>query len=437
MKLAINGGKPVRKKSFPVQNTIGREEIKAVTKVLKSGVLSKYLGCWHEDFYGGEEVQALEKEWAKYFGAKHAIAVNSATSGIMAAVGAAGIGPGDEVITSPYTMSATPASVLVYNGIPVFADIEKDYYCLDVKSIERKISKRTKAILVVDIFGQPYDADAIRAMAKKHGLYVIEDCAQAPGAKYKGKHAGTISDIGIFSLNYHKHIHCGEGGVIVTDNDELAQRCQLIRNHAETVVEDRGVKNLNNMLGFNYRMTEMQAAVARCQLRKLKALTQARLSNVRYLEKRLQGIHALQLVKVRAGAEHVYYTYPVKFDENKAGVSRDVFISAVKAELSGFAKREKEGVQIGCGYVRPLYLQPMYQKKILYGNTSYPFDLASPEALASYQRGSCPVAERLHFKELFVHEFVHPFLTKKDLDDVAAAFAKVWEHRGTLKRRTA
>jgi dTDP-4-amino-4,6-dideoxygalactose transaminase len=433
MKLAIHGGKPVRTKIFPGNRTVGKEEIKAVEKVLKSGVLSKYLGCWHENFFGGEQVQALEREWAKYFKVKHAVAVNSATSGLMAAVGAAGIGPGDEVITTPYTMSATPASILVYGGIPVFADIEEDHYCLDVKSVEQKITKRTKAIMVVDLFGQPYDADGIRALARKHRLCVIEDCAQAPGALYKGKYAGTISDMGVFSLNYHKHIHCGEGGVVVTDDDRLAQRLQLIRNHAETVVEDMGVKDLNNMLGFNYRMTELQAAVARCQLKKFKGLLEKRLKNVAYLGKKLKGIPAIGLPKVRQGCRHVFYVYPMTFDASVTGVSREVFLNAVKAELPGLELRENEGGSIGIGYVRPLYFQPLYQKKILYGGTSYPFDRASKEALASYEAGSAPVCERKHFEELFTHEFVHPFLKKNDLDDVAEAFYKVWQHRDQLK----
>ena len=433
MKLAIHGGKPVRKKIFPGNRTVGKEEIKAVEKVLKSGVLSKYLGCWHENFYGGHEVRALEREWAKYFKVKHAVAVNSATSGLMAAVGAAGIGPGDEVITSPYTMSATPASILVYGGIPVFADIEEDYYCLDVKSVEKKITKRTKAIMVVDIFGQPYDADGIRALAKKHRLCVIEDCAQAPGALYKGKYAGTVSDMGVFSLNYHKHIHCGEGGIVVTDDDTLARRLQLIRNHAETVVEDMGVKDLNNMLGFNYRMTELQAAVARCQLKKLKSLLTKRLKNVTYLEKKLKKIPAIGLPKIRKGCRHAFYVYPMTFDASVAGVSRESFLKAVKAELPGLELRENEGGAIGIGYVRPLYMQPLYQKKILFGGTSFPFNLASPQALSSYKQGSSPVCEQLHHKQLFTHEFVHPFLKTSDLDDVAEAFEKVWQLRGQLK----
>lgn len=138
------------------------------------------MGCWHEDFYGGDEVRALEKEWAEKFRVKHAISVNSATSGLYCAVGAAGVGPGDEVVVSPYTMTASASAVLVYNAIPVFADIEKEYYCLSPDSLEEKITEKTKAIIVVDIMGQPYDVDKINAIAKRHNLIVIEDASQAP-----------------------------------------------------------------------------------------------------------------------------------------------------------------------------------------------------------------------------------------------------------------
>lgn len=235
-KLAIKGGKKIRTQKFLSSNTISKEEQAAANRVLKSGILSRFLGTWHEDFYGGPEVRAFEKEWAKYFKVKHAIAVNSATSGLFCAIGASGVGPGDEVIVSPYTMGASAIAPLIYNAIPVFADIEKDYFCVSPESIEKNITKRTKAIVAVDIFGQAYDANKINKIAKKHNLIVIEDCAQAPGASYKGKLTGTLGDIGIYSLNYHKHIHTGEGGVVVTNDDKLADKIRLIRNHAEVVV---------------------------------------------------------------------------------------------------------------------------------------------------------------------------------------------------------
>lgn len=422
--LAINGGQKVRTELFPAYRIMGKEEKEAVTEVIESGILSKYLGCWHDDFYGGPQVRALEKEWAEYFEVKHAIAVNSATSGLYCAVGAIGSAPGDEIIVSPYTMSASATAPLIYNAIPVFADIEEGYFCLDPNSIENRITDKTRAIIVVDIFGQPYDADKINSIAKKHNLYVIEDAAQAPGATYKGKYAGTLGDIGIFSLNYHKHIHAGEGGVIVTNNDELAERLQLIRNHAEAVVEDKGVENLNNMIGFNLRMTELEAAVARRQLKKLSMLLKARRENVAYLRKKLSAVPCLELPPERNECEHSYYVQPLKYKKEITGVSREKFVEAVKAELMPFELREAEGVTIGCGYVKPLYLHPMYQKKIAYGGTNYPFCLSN----VSYDKGICPTCEKMHYEKLITHDIIKAFLDQKDLDDVYYAFQKVYDN---------
>lgn len=431
--LAINGGKKVREKLFPAHNPIGEEEKNAVEKVLDKGKLSRFLGCWHEDFYGGDEVRNLEKEWAEKFGVKHAISVNSATSALYCAVGAAGIGPGDEVIVSPYTMTASASAALVYNAIPVFADIEKDYYCLDADSIEEKITERTKAIIVVDIMGQLYDVERINAIAKKHNLIVIEDAAQAPGAMYKDKYAGTLGDIGIYSLNYHKHIHCGEGGIIVTDNDELAERLRLIRNHAEAVVEDKGYTNLVNMIGFNYRMTEVEAAIAREQLKKLDELLEARLKNVEYLSKKLAEIPCLEMPKIRDKTKHVFYMFALQFNNEISGISREKFIEAVKAELTPFEMRETEGVKIGGGYVKPLYLEPLYQKLIGYGDKGCPFKCPLYKGEVNYNKGVCPVCEDMHYNKVITHEFMVPSMTKKDMDDVAEAFNKVWLNISELK----
>lgn len=426
--LAINGGKKVRTKLFPAYRVIGEEEQRAVSEVLESGILSKYLGCWADDFYGGPQVQALEKEWARFYGVKHAISVNSATSALYCAAGAIGLAPGDEVIVSPYTMCASATAPLIYNAIPVFADIEYEYYCLAPEDVEHKITDRTKAIIVVDILGQPYDADRINEIARKHGLYVIEDNAQGPLASYHGKFAGTLGDIGIFSLNYHKHIHCGEGGIMVTDDDELAERMSLIRNHAEAVVENKGVTNLNNMIGFNFRMTEIEAAITREQLKKLKWLVEERRRNVRYIEENIRDISFLSMPKIREGCEHSYYVHAMKYDEAKAGVPRGRFVEAMQAELMPIELREAEGVKISLGYLNPLYTQPLFREKKAYGNTSYPFS-----ERVSYDRGICPTCEQVCGSETIFHELMRPFMTKEDLDDVIMAFHKVADHMDELK----
>jgi perosamine synthetase len=432
--LVINGGEKLRTKPFPAHKYILAEEKAAVNRVMDTGILSKYLGCWHDDFYGGTEVQAFEKEWAEYFNVKHAIAVNSCTSGLIAALGAIGIEPGDEVIVTPYTMSATASAALWWGAIPVFADIEEDYFCIDPDSVEKLITPRTKAIMAVDIFGQPYDADKLNAIAKKHGIYVIEDTAQAPEAKLNGKFAGTLGDIGVYSLNYHKHIHTGEGGVIVTDNDELAEKMQLIRNHAESVVEDKEVTDLTNMVGQNYRLTEIQAAIGREQLKKLGSLVEERVGLCDYLAEKLGAMPGISIPPVREGATHAYYVQPMKFDEKEVGVDRNTFILAVKAELPVSGLREDEGPLLSYGYTKPLYLFPMFQKRIAMGSKGYPWTLMEDQNSVSYEKGICPVVERMYEKELFLNEIIRPPATKEDLDDVVAAFQKVYDNLDELKK---
>lgn len=431
MKLAIHGGEKLRTIPFPAYNTIGVEEEAAALRVLRSGKLSTYLGTWHADFYGGPEVRALESEWAAYFGVKHAISVNSATSGLYAAIGACGISPGDEIIVSAYTMSASATAALVYGAIPIFADIEEEYYCLDPKSIEAKITPRTKAIIIVDIFGQPYDRDAINAIAQKHNLYVIEDTAQAPGAMLGDEYAGTLGDIGVYSLNYHKHIHTGEGGIIVTDDDTLAEKLRLIRNHAEAVLSAKGITDkseLINMVGFNYRMTEIEAAIAREQLKKLPALLEQRLENTAYLNEKLSQIPCILPTKIRPNCKHAFYVHPLQFNAEIAGMHRNRFIDAVKAELPSTLLREESTVLLSYGYVKPLYLQPLYQERIAFGRDGYPFTLSD----VTYPKGLCPITEEMHFNRLVTHEFMRPGMSKSDMDDVVSAFAKVWENKAEL-----
>ena len=429
-KLAILGGGKVRKTKFPPYLPIGEEELKRVEEVFKSETFSRFLGCWHDDFFGGEQVQALEKEWAEFFNVKHAIAVNSATSALYCAVGAIGTEPFDEIIVSPYTMCASATAPLIYNAIPVFADVEPDYFCLDIKDIETKITEKTKAIIVVDILGQPYN-QKINELAKKYNLKVIEDCAQAPYAKFGDKFAGTLGDIGIYSLNYHKHIHSGEGGILVTNDAELANKLRLIRNHAEAVVEAKGEKDLVNMIGFNYRMTEIEAAISREQLKKLPDLIKERKKNIKYLEKELSKIPCLKMPKVRENSTHVYYQHAILFNENIAGVHRDKFVEAIKAELMPITLRETEGIKVGCGYAKPLYLQPMFQKKIAYGKSGFPWSACGKEY--DYSRGICPIVEDLHFNSLITHEYMRPGMNREDLNDVIMAFNKVWENVNEIR----
>lgn len=434
MKLAINGGLKVRTKKFPGYNTIGEEEKKAVMDVMDSGVLSKFLGCWDPDFFGGPKIQELEEKWASYFNTKHAISVNSNSSGILCSLYALGIGPGDEVVVSPYTMSVSASSVLVMGAVPIFADIDPETFCLDPVSVETKITSRTKAIIAVDIFGQPFDDQSLKGIAQKHNLRIIEDCAQAPLAKSGTNFAGKLGDLGVFSLNYHKHIHSGEGGIIVTDDDDLAMRCRLIRNHGEAVKDAMGYKgNPHGLIGFNLRMTEIEAAIAVCQLQKLEGLIKQRQENVAYLENSLKKIPFLKIPEIKSGISHSYYVHAIKFNSTIAQVERNTFIEAVKAELDVCEGRESDGVLLSCGYVRPLYMQSLYQKKHGIGQSNFPFGADFGIEFPDYTKISLPVVERMHFKELFTHELMRPGMTRQDLDDVIKAFEKVTENINELK----
>lgn len=431
--LALFGGEPIRTSAFPSYDVIGQEEKQAVMRVLDSGILSRFLGMWHDDFYGGPEVQAFEREWAAVTGVPYAVSVNSCTSGLYAAVGAAGVEPGDEVIVSPYTMQASATAALIFQGVPIFADIDPDTYCISAETIRPKITQRTKAIIVVHIFGQVADMDPIIELAREYGLVVIEDCAQVPFTTYKGRQVGSLGDMGVFSLNYHKHIHTGEGGLVTTKDARYAERIQLIRNHAEAVVARKGVTDISNMIGFNFRLGEIEAAIGREQIKKAIPLIRQRQENVGYLEQQLAGLRGLGMPYVKPGSEHVYYKHTLDYDASETGVSRERVLEALRAELPVTRKREGEGPLIAAGYVKPIYLEPMYQSKIAYGNKGYPFLSPIYKGEPNYSRGSCPNAERAHFERVILHELMRPGMSKEDLDDVAAAFHKVWANLDAIR----
>ena len=215
-RLAIAGGSPVRSRPFPPQNTVGEEERRAVLEVLDSGVLSQFLGEWSDDFLGGPRVKTCEQAFAERFGAKHAVSVNSATTGLQVAVAAARIEPGDEVIVSPYTMSASAAAVVLHDAIPVFADVEDSTYGLDPAAVRAAITPRTRAVLSTHLFGHPARMDELLEIGRDHQLAIVEDAAQSIGATWHGSETGTLGTVGVLSLNYHKIIHSGEGGMVLT-----------------------------------------------------------------------------------------------------------------------------------------------------------------------------------------------------------------------------
>ncbi len=421
-KLALLGGPRLIQHSFKRYNPIGREEVEAAKQVVESGVLSQFLGVWHEDFFGGPKVREFERQCAEFFGVRHAITVNSATSGLIAAVGAIGIEPGDEVIVSPWTMCASATAILHWNAIPVFADIEPETFNLDPASIEKCITPHTRAIMAVDIFGHSADMNTIMAIARTHDLKVISDAAQAPGAKYQGKYTGTLADIGSFSLNYHKHIHTGEGGILVTNDDALCERLQLIRNHAEAVVGAKGQEDLSNMVGYNFRLGEIECAIGIEQLRKLPALVATRQRAADLLSAGLRGLPGLKTPLVRPNCTHAYYVYPMVLDVDLLGVSHERICAALTAEgIEGLSPR----------YVN-VHMLPMYQKKVAYGSRGFPWTSEICRREVDYSHGICPVAETLHEKSYLGFAMCLNDLTDDDVALMVAAFRKVWSQLDQL-----
>ncbi|MEO0316131.1 MAG: hypothetical protein RI928_2587 [Pseudomonadota bacterium] len=422
-RLALLGGPKTIDRPFKRYNPIGLEEVDAAKQVVESGVLSQFIGAWDPDFYGGPKVKEFERKCESYFGVKHAITVNSWTSGLIAAVGAIGIEPGDEVIVTPFTMCASATAILHWNAIPVFADIEPETFCLDPKSVEANITPYTKAIMAVDIFGHSANMDALMDIARKHKLKVITDTAQAPGAMYKGRFAGTLSHVGGFSLNYHKHIHTGEGGILVTDDDELAERLRLIRNHAEAVVGDMGVTNLANMIGYNFRLGEIECAIGIAQLDKLAALVAGRQKIAHQLTVGLADLKGLRTPSIEEGCTHSYYVYPMVLDVKRLGVPRTRILEALQAEgLDGLAG----------GYVN-VHLLPMYQQKMAYGTKGYPWSSDVCRREVNYAKGICPVAEELHDETFIGFPMCLHDLSNDDVALIIAAFRKVWAQLDSLK----
>jgi perosamine synthetase len=415
-KPAILGGTPENSTIFPPYNTIGQEEKEAVMSVLDTGELSGFVAGDVPEFYGGKQVQVLEKEFCNQFKVKYAVSVNSATSGIYCMLMAMGVGPGDEVITSPYTMHATASSILQCGAVPIFADIEEETFGVDPISVQKNITKNTKGILAVNIFGHAARLNELKEIADSSGIWLLEDNAQAPaGIVEGGKFTATIGKAGVFSFNRHKTMQSGEGGVVVTDDEDVAKRMMLVRNHGEVVVDAWKMDDISNTIGQNLRMSEMEAAVALCQIRKLDQLNNARIKLANRITTGLEEVEGVSAPVVRNDCKHVYYFYVMKYDEAKVGVSRDHFVEAVNAE----------GYYLRGGYLRPIYLEPMFRQKICFGKDGYPFTVNSRNDEIKYEGGLCPVAERLNDEEVILTNIIYPPITTDDLDGFIRAIKKV------------
>ncbi len=414
-KLAIDGGTTMLQRSdyknWPV---ITADDRRLVNEVLDSGIVA-----------GGTapQVSALEKEWAAYTGAKHCLTTCSGTAALHMGLAAAGVGPGDEVITSAFTFLASASCAIHQNAIPVFADIDPRTYCIDPEKLEAAITPRTKAIIPVDIQGCPSEKDRIMAIARKHNLFVIEDSCQAHGALYKGKHVGTFGNVGTFSLNNFKNLCGGEGGLFITDDEDILQKGVLIRCFGDEVDEVTHRRKYNaSILGYMYRNQELPAAHTRAQLMHLDELNAVRIANAEYLSQELAKLPGVIPPYCPPDCRHVYFMYNVRFDPQAAGVkcAPRRFREAVEKALY------KEGMLVGQWQTMPVPAQDLFQSRLGYGGTGYPWAVNEAKGIKyDYRVEQYPVASMLCDTYTVVHG-IHAPNGRPLMDKIVAAFHKVF-----------
>jgi perosamine synthetase len=325
---------------------IGEEEIEAVVKVMRRGPLTSALGV-------GPMVTQFEKNFAVLAGVKHAVAVNTGTAALHSAVVAAGVKQGDEVILPSFTFVATAEAVVIAGGKPVFTDIDPETYNISPEAIEKNVTEKTRAIVPVDLYGFSVDIKAIKKIASENNLAVVEDAAQAHGATYAGKPAGVFADAAGWSLYASKNITTGEGGVVTTDSDKVAETLRLIRTHGE---KD---KYASLMLGYNYRMSEIQAAIGLVQLEKLPNFVAKRRENAKRLSSLLATSDRLKLPMESDEQQHSWYLYTVRL-KNAAGNERNKILEEL----------QKKGIGAVAYYVNPVHQMPYYRET--YGDLKLP-----------------------------------------------------------------
>jgi dTDP-4-amino-4,6-dideoxygalactose transaminase len=407
--LAVDGGIPVRTKGPIIeQDVFDEEELQALIEVAKQKKLRR-----------AETTVAYEQAIADWFGTKYAIAVSSGTTSLHIALAAFGIGPGDEVIVAPYTFIASDTCVLEQNAIPVFADIDPVHLGLDPEDVERKITSRTKAIIPVNVAGNLVNMDAILEIAMKHHLWVLEDAAQAFGATYKGKKVGTIGHVGSFSTITGKLTSTGEGGFVITNDEELYERMWGYMDFARRRSMGKASKYHWGLPCTNYRITNLQAAVGIEQMKRAEWLIARRAENARYLTEHLRDLPGIAVQPDPEWGERVYFYYLVRLLPEVLGTDMLNFAVALAAEgvydLNNISTTR---------WLMPQYLEPLFLNKAGYGGTTCPFECPLYEGKVDYRPGLCPQTERA-CEEYFWLASVHPLLEKQDLDDIVAAVRKV------------
>jgi len=357
---------------------IGKEEISAVKKVMESGMIVQ-----------GPKTEMLEKEFAKYCKTKYAVAFNSGTAAIHSALYALGIQAGDEVITSPFTFVASANPILMQGAKVIFADISEKDFNLNPEEVRKKITKKTKAVIPIDLYGQIYDYDSMKMIIAKRKIKILEDACQAVGAERKNVRAGNFGDIGAFSLYATKNIMGGEGGLITTNSEEMMEKCKRFRHHGQS----EKTKYEYYDLGYNYRITDICAAIALEQLHKVNIFNNKRIKNAKKLSDGLRGIKGLIVPSIKKGDKHVFHQYTIRIT-NDFKTSRD--------ELAAYLK--ENGIGCGVYYPKPLHLHPHFRRM-------------------GYKKGDFPVAEKISKEVLSLP--VHPSLTN---NEIKLIIKKIYEY---------
>jgi perosamine synthetase len=407
-KLAAVGGTPVICTPLPSVSDVsgrdlGEEEIRLVTEVIRSGRLNRV---------GGGYVTRFEEEFARLHGAPWAVASTSGTAALHVAVGAVNPDPGDEIVVAPITDMGSVIPILFQNAIPVFADVNHATYTVTEESISRVMTERTRAIIVVHLFGAPVEMEPILKLAKSRGVPVIEDCAQAYLAEYQGRLVGSMGDLGCFSMQQSKHMTTGDGGMTLVNNPEYESRARLF---ADKGWPREGEVRDHLFLAPNYRMSEITAAVGLAQLGKLRGVVERRRAVAEALTRALAGMPGIEPPPLREGSKASYWLYPFTLNEEKLGVSTSEFARLLSAE----------GVPVSHGYIgRPIFMCRMLQEQATYGRSRCPYDCGRASRRVSYGEDDCPNSWEA-LRRLLVLPVNEQF-SEEDLAAIIKAFQKVY-----------